>query len=187
MCRPYMASMKHIGKIVLRPVVAAFSLISVRTVTRGTPVRTVVTLSDSGPPAVTDSLFERIFELFTGTHVFPGNTVEAALNGAGTYPQLWRDLRSAQRTITVQMYYSLPGKVADTMAAVLKERARAKVRVLFLIDAFGSQHLSRAYLDSMREAGVEVARLRTLHWYTVHDASDRSHVRVVVVDGRLAY
>jgi cardiolipin synthase len=182
-----MVSIKHIGKYVLGAAVVAFALIGVLTVTRGTPVGTVVTLSDSGPPAVTDSLFERTFELFTGTHVFPGNTVEAALNGNGTYPQLWSDLRSAKRTITVQMYYSLPGKVADTMAAVLKERARAKVRVLFLIDAFGSQHLSDEYLDSMRAAGVEIAKLRTLHWYSVHNAQDRSHVRVVIIDGKIAY
>jgi cardiolipin synthase len=85
------------------------------------------------------------------------------------------------------MYYSLPGVVADSMAAILKARARAHVRVLFLIDAFGSQHLSRSWLRSLRESGVEVAKLRSLRWYSVHDASDRSHVRVVVVDGRIGY
>src|SRR5204862_1693061 len=110
----------------------------------------------------------RTFELFTGTHVFPGNTVEPALNGDGVYPRLWADLRSAQHTITVQMYYSLPGKVADTMAKVLSERARAKVRVLFLVDAFGSQHLKKTWVDSLQQAGVEVALLRKLRWYTIH-------------------
>jgi cardiolipin synthase A/B len=182
-----MASIKHIGKWVLGAAVFAFALIGALTVTRGTPVGRVVTLSNSGPPDVTDSLFARTFELFTGTHVYSGNTVEPALNGNDTYPRLWADLRAAQRTITVQMYYSLPGKVADTMAAVLKERARAKVRILFLIDAFGSQHLPDEYLDAMRAAGIEVAKLRTLHWYTIHDAQDRSHVRVVIIDGKIAY
>jgi cardiolipin synthase A/B len=159
----------------------------VLTVTRGTPVGTVVTLSDSGPPAIQDSLFERTFELFTGTHIFAGNTVAQALNGNGTYPRLLADLASARQSITMQMYYSLPGKVADTIASVLKERARAKVRVLLIIDAFGSQHMSHAWVKSLRDAGVEVARLRALHWFTIHDAGDRSHVRVVVVDGRVGY
>ena len=77
----------------------------------------------------------------------PGNNVEQLLNGDGVYPRLWADLRSAKHTITVQMYYSMPGNVADTLAAILTERARAKVRVLFLIDAFGSQHLSREYVQ----------------------------------------
>jgi cardiolipin synthase A/B len=182
-----MSKVKTAGLTVLAIVVLGLALIGGLTVTRGTPVGAVVTLSDSGPPTIDDSLFERSFELFTGTHIFAGNTVEAALNGDGTYPRLWADLRSAQHTITIQMYYSLPGKVADTVAAILTERARAHVRVLFLIDAFGSQHLSQGWVDSLRHAGVEVARLRKLRWFTIHDAGDRSHVRVVVVDGRVGY
>ena len=182
-----MSKVKTFSLWVVVVIVLGLALIGGLTVTRGTPVGAVVTLSDSGPPAITDSLFERSFELFTGTHIFAGNIVEPAFNGDGIYPRLWADLRSAQHTITVQMYYSLPGKVADTMAVVLKERARAHVRVLFLIDAFGSQHLSKEWLDSLRQAGVEVARLRKLRWFTIHDAGDRSHVRVVVVDGKIGY
>jgi cardiolipin synthase len=182
-----MSRLVRVGLVVLGVIVAALALIGVLTVTRGTPVGRVVTLSDSSPPAVTDSLFERTFELFTGTHVYPGNVVTQALNGDGTYAQLWADLRSAQRTMTVQMYYSLPGKVADTLAAILKERARAHVRILLLLDAFGSQHLSRDWIRSLRDAGVEVAKLRRLRWFTIHYAGDRSHVRVVVVDGRIGW
>src|SRR5215216_1700879 len=182
-----MSRLKRVSLVVLGVIVVALALVGALTITRGTPVGSVVTLSDSGPPPVTDSLFERAFELFTGAHVFPGNIVTQGLNGNGTYPQLWTDLRSAQRTITVQMYYSLPGKVADTLAAILRDRARAKVRVLLLLDAFGSQHLKKAWVDSLRQAGVEVAKLRRLRWYTIHDAGERSHVRVVVVDGKVGW
>jgi cardiolipin synthase len=182
-----MSRVTRVGKVLVAVNVIALALIGLLTVTRGTPVGAVVTMSGSGPPEVRDTLFERTFELFTGTHIFPGNVVEQALDGNGTYPRLWSDLRGAQHSITVQMYYSLPGVVADSMAAILKARARAHVRVLFLIDAFGSQHLSRSWLRSLRESGVEVAKLRSLRWYSVHDASDRSHVRVVVVDGRIGY
>jgi cardiolipin synthase len=59
--------------------------------------------------------------------------------------------------------------------------------VLLLLDAFGSQHLVGGWTDSLKQAGVEVALLRKLHWYSLHNATDRSHVRVVVVDGRVAY
>jgi cardiolipin synthase len=181
-----MSRVKRVSLIVLAAVVATLALIGAFSITRGTPVSYVVTLADSGPPPVGDSLFERQFELFTGTHIFPGNRVEAVNNGA-VYDRLWADLRSAKHTITVQMYYSLRGMVADSMSAVRRERARAKVRVLFLIDAFGSQHLSDKYLDSLTASGVEVAKLRTLHWYSIANATTRSHVRVVVVDGRIAY
>jgi len=182
-----MGKLKRIGLVALAIFLLAMALIGVLTITRGTPIGRVVTLSDSGPPAITDSLFERTFEMFTGTHVSDGNAVQQANNGNGVYPVLWADLRSARRTITVQMYYSLPGRVADTLAAILKERARAKVRVLLLVDAFGSQHLSRSWIRQLRDAGVEVAKLRPLRWYTVSTATNRSHVRVVVVDGRIGY
>ncbi len=182
-----MTRLKRIALYIVACIVVSLALIGLLTVTRGTPVSMVIAEGASGPPAVTDSLFGRVFELYTGTHLDDGNSVQTAWNGNGTYPQLWRDLRSAQQTITVQMYYSLPGKVADTMATVLAERARAKVRVLLLLDAFGSQNLPKVLVDSMRRSGVEVAYLRQLRWYTIHNAADRSHVRVVVVDGRIGW
>jgi cardiolipin synthase len=181
-----MSRLKRAGLIALFILVGALALIGLIAVTRGTPISYVVTLAESGPPPVGDTLFERSFELFTGTHIFPGNLVQPVNNGS-VYTSLWQDLHAAQRTITVQMYYSLPGAVADSMAAVLRERARAKVRVLFLVDAFGSQHLSKAYLKSLTDAGVEVAKLRRLTWTSIANASNRSHVRVVVVDGRIGY
>ena len=182
-----MGQLKRTGFVALVIFVLAMALIGVLTITTGTPIGRVVTLSDSGPPAIGDSLFERTFELFTGTHIADGNAVQHADNGNGVYPALWADLRSARQTITVQMYYSLPGGVADTLAAILSERARKKVRVLLLFDAFGSQHLSRTWIRGLRDAGVEVAKLRPLRWYTVATATNRSHVRVVVVDGRIGY
>ncbi len=109
------------------------------------------------------------------------------LNNGTVYATLWSDLRAARSTITVQMYYSQPGAVADTMASILAERARAGVRVLLVLDSFGSQNLTARWADSLRAAGVEVGLLRQLHWYSLHNASDRSHVRVVVVDGAVGY
>jgi len=182
-----MGKLKRTGLVALVVFVLAMALVGLLTITRGTPIGRVVTLSDSGPPTISDSLFERTFELFTGTHIADGNAVQQANNGDGVYPPLWADLRSARQTITVQMYYSLPGQVADTLSAILRERARAKVRVLLLVDAFGSQHLKRGWIRELRGAGVEVAKLRTLRWYTVSTAMNRSHVRVVVVDGRIGY
>jgi cardiolipin synthase A/B len=165
----------------------ALALIGILTVTRGTPVRSVVAIGDAnGPPAITDSLFARSMELYTGLHLTTGNAVEQVNNG-DIYTRLWRDLRAAKHTITVQNYYSQPGAVADTIAMILKERAKAGVRVLLVLDAFGSQNLKQAWADSLRAAHVEVGLLRQLHWYSLHNATDRSHVRAVVIDGEIGY
>ncbi|MFN2567591.1 MAG: phosphatidylserine/phosphatidylglycerophosphate/cardiolipin synthase family protein [Gemmatimonadaceae bacterium] len=178
----------RVGLILLGALLVLFAMAGLLTMTRGTPVRMVLALGDrDGPPAITDSLFARTMELYTGVHIEPGNRVEELLNGNGTYPLLWRDLAAARQTITVQMYYALPSTVADTLQKYLMQRARANVRVLLLLDAFGSQNLKEEWRDSLRAAGVQVATLRKLHWYSLHNASDRSHVRAVVVDGRIGY
>jgi cardiolipin synthase len=168
--------------------VGGLALIGLLSATRGTPISGVHAVGRSGlPPAIGDSLFLRSMELYTGVHVETGNFVEAKLNGDGTYPALWADLRGARQSITVQLYYCQPGKVADEMARILSERARAGVKVRLLIDGFGGQNLKEPWRDSLRAAGVEYALLRPLHWYTLNQASDRSHVRVIVVDGLIGW
>ncbi len=183
-----MSLIKYIAIAALLLFGLVLALIGILSVTHDTPVRNVIAEGDKdGPPSVADSLFSRSIELYTGTHIDPGNKVEILLNGNGTYPQLWKDLASAQYSITVQMYYSQPGAVADTMAKYLIDKARQKVRVLLLLDAFGSQPLKRDWLQRVKAAGVEVVWLRPLRWYSLQKAAQRSHVRVVVVDGRIGY
>jgi cardiolipin synthase len=183
-----MSRLKRLGLVFLGILVVLFALVGVLTVTRGTPVRMVIARGDrDGPPPVADSLFARTMELYTGLHIEPGHRVEELLNGNGTYPRLWADLAGARQTITVQMYYALPSTVADSLQARLIERARAGVRVLLLLDAFGSQTLKEAWRDSLSAAGVQVSLLRKLRWYSLHNAADRSHVRGVVIDGRIGY
>jgi cardiolipin synthase len=183
-----MSLIKYIAIAALILFGLALALIGILSVTHDTPVTSVMAEGDkSGPPSVEDPLFARSIELFTGTHIDPGNNIQILLNGDGTYPQLWKDIASAERTVTVQMYYAQPGAVADTMAKYLIDRAQHKVRVLLLLDAFGSQPLKREWRDSLKRAGIEVKWLRPLRWYTLQKAAQRSHVRVVVVDGKIGY
>jgi cardiolipin synthase len=185
---PTRTVVKRLAFIALMTALVLLALIGVLTVTRGTPVEYVIARGDpAGPPAVGDSLFQRIIALNIGTDVEPGNRVQVLYNGHGTYPLLWRDLRSCRQTVTVQMYFAKPGAVADTMAEVLRECARRKVRVLVLLDAFGAQSLANEWVKPLRAAGVEVAFLRQLRWYSLHKAAERSHSRVVVVDGHVGY
>lgn len=178
---------ERLGIVIVLILLLYLAFVGLLSITRGTPVQTVIAEGDrGGPPPPTDSLFARTMEMYTGTHVEHGTRVQQVNNGS-VYDSLWKDLRAAKQTITMQMYYSLPGKVADTLAAILAERARAKVRVLLVLDAFGSQNLKRAWAERLRKAGVELALLRKLRWYSVHNAADRSHVRVVVVDGKVGY
>jgi cardiolipin synthase len=168
--------------------VLALSLIGLRYLTRGTPVAAVSGVDGNrNLPRTDDELFRASIELLTGTTLTCGNRAELCLNGDGTYDRLFEDLSRAKATITLQMYYCQPGKVADRFADVMRERAKAGVRVLFLLDAFGSAKLTAEYLQSLCDAGVEVVKFRPVNWYQLEKAYARSHIRVVVVDGCIGY
>ena len=157
-------------------------------IVRGTPLTRVRVVGGGGAPrGVADPRFVPAVERYAGVRLTPGHRVEVLLNGDGTYPRLWADLHSARRTITVQLYYAKPSAMADTMAALLAERARAGVRVLVLLDAFGSQDLAKVWRTRLPAAGIRFAVLRPLVWYNLDELDNRSHVRAIVVDGRVGY
>jgi len=141
----------------------------------------------SAAPRVGDSLFVRTMESFTGTHLTDGNHVTVLLNGEQTYPAIWKELRGAKQTITMQMYYFEPGKIADTLSTILRERARNGVSVQLLTDAFGAQKITEGYIDTLRAAGVHTAVFRPVHWYEMQKLQNRSHIRALVVDGRVGF
>jgi len=180
--------MKIAGFVILGLLLVMFAFIGVLYATRGTPLQSVRAVGEEGGQlAVSDPMFPAAITLLTTAALRPGGEVEVLVNGDQTYPRLWQDLRAARRSITLQMYYAQPGKVADTLKSILLERVREGVRILFLHDAFGSQALGEEYLDSLRVAGVQIAVFRPVNWYSLHKAQHRSHIRVVVVDGAVAY
>lgn len=165
-----------------------FSVIGLRYLVRGTPVRRVRMASmHAHEPLEDNDQFRRALELLGHVQFTEGNRVELMRCGDDTYPRMFADLASAKQSITLQMYYCQPGKLADQLHAVLTDRARAGVKVLFLWDAFGSHTLPDEYRESLCAAGVEVAVFRPVEWWALEKAYNRSHIRVVTVDGRLGY
>ena len=165
-----------------------FALIGFLHVTRGTAVRHVRGVgTDAGAIAVGEPQFPLSVTLLTGAWMAPGNRVDVALNGDGTYERLWADLRSARQSITLQLYYGNPGRMVDTLRQILIERAAAGVRVFVLYDAFGTIDIPPGHAAALRAAGVLVEPFRPIRLSTLHLAQHRSHVRGIVIDGEVGW
>ena len=175
------------GLALLGLFVVLFSFAGFGHFTRGTPLTGVRSLDESPPPAVSTEAFRNLIQLTLGTALRPGNGIEVLANGDAIYPRLWDDLRSAKHSITLQLYYCKPGRMAEELKTILIERARAGVKVLFLRDAFGAHELKKEYVQELIDAGVEVCRFRPTNFFELHKAQSRSHIRIVVVDGRIGY
>lgn len=70
------------------------------------------------PPAASAKEFKATFALVVGVDFTDGNQVDVLTNGDGTLDSLWSDLRAAQRSITVQMYYAGPGVAAGSAGGI---------------------------------------------------------------------
>jgi cardiolipin synthase A/B len=182
------ATLGSVGWWTLVAVVLCLAQIGFLHLTRGTAVRHVRGVSSDGTPiSVNAPEFPLMATMATGAWLGPGNHVDVLQNGNDTYPRLWEDLRSARRSITLQVYYGAPGRMADTLAEILRERASAGVRVYVLYDAFGTVDMPIGHRDALRAAGIVVAPFRPIRLSTLHLAQNRSHVRGIVIDSRVGW
>jgi cardiolipin synthase A/B len=129
----------------------------------------------------------RALGVLLGPPVLDGNRVEALQNGREIFPSMLAAIRGARRTITFETYIYWSGEVGQAFADALSERARAGVRVHVLLDWVGSQKMDQALLESMREAGVQIRLYRPLSWYDLARLNNRTHRKLLVVDGRIGF
>jgi len=136
---------------------------------------------------IDDPQFERELGVLLGPPVVAGNRYRVLRNGDEIFPAMLHAIRSARRTITFESYIYWSGDIGTEFAKALAERARAGVKVHVLLDWVGSQKVEQIVLDQMRTAGVQVQRYHPVHWYTLGKLNNRTHRKLLVIDGKLGF
>jgi cardiolipin synthase len=136
---------------------------------------------------VDDPQFERTLNRLFGPAMVGGNRITALHNGDEIFPAMLAAIRDAKRSITFEIYIYWKGEIGEQFTAALCERARAGVKTHVLLDWLGSDKVDETFLVSMREAGVQVERFRPLRWYNLDRMNNRSHRRLLVVDGKVGF
>lgn len=131
--------------------------------------------------------FQREMSVLLGPSITAGNQVQALQNGAEIFPAMLAAIRGARTTINFETYIYWSGRIGQEFSTALAERARSGVAVNVTIDWAGSVKMDRELLDVMEDAGVRVHRYRPLHWYNLGRMNNRTHRKLLIVDGRLAF
>ncbi|MBJ6978147.1 MULTISPECIES: phospholipase D-like domain-containing protein [unclassified Luteimonas] len=137
--------------------------------------------------AIADPQFRREMSVLLGPAILPGNHVIDYENGDEIFPAMLGAIASAQKTITFETYIYWSGDIGKKFEQALSERARAGVKVHLLVDWVGSIKMDEDMLQSMKDAGVEVERYRPLHWYNLGRMNNRTHRKLLVIDGHVGY
>ena len=137
--------------------------------------------------SISDPQFRREMSVMMGPSVLPGNQVTALNNGEEIFPAMLEAIRGAQVSVTFETYIYWSGEIGEEFTEALSERARAGVPVHVTIDWVGSIKMDQELLDRMEDAGVEVERYRPLKWYNLGRMNNRTHRKLLVVDGRIGF
>ncbi len=137
--------------------------------------------------AIDDPRFARELGLLLGPPFVDGNRHRALLNGDEIFPEMLAALRGAQRTINFETYIYWSGDIGQTFAEALSERARAGIAVRVLLDWVGSAKMEPELLKQLEESGVMVTRYHPPHWSTLGKLNNRTHRKLLIVDGRIGF
>ncbi|GGD79836.1 cardiolipin synthase [Caballeronia grimmiae] len=134
-----------------------------------------------------DPQFIRSMGLLLGPPVVDSNRFNVLVNGDEIFPSMLDGIRSARHTITLETFIYWKGAIGEDIARALADKARAGIAVHVLLDWVGSSKMDKRYLDTLREAGAEVVKYHKPHWTGLGRMNDRTHRKLLVIDGHIGF
>jgi cardiolipin synthase A/B len=144
------------------------------------------TLRVQSPVTAVDSRFAEYLASLTGAAVEAGDEYHVLRNGDEAFPVMLDAVRNARRRISFESFILEDGVVGDKFVQELAAAAVRGVQTRVVLDAVGSA-LSRAAQDRLTNAGVQLVWFNTLRPWSLEEANYRTHRKVLVVDGAVAF
>jgi cardiolipin synthase A/B len=139
------------------------------------------------PPTPGTADFTRLVEVLTVAPLRQGNRVTVLRNGREIFPAMLEAIQHANETVNFATYVYWTGSIAPQFAQALGERAAAGVEVNVLLDAVGAAKMDRGLVDQLERAGATVAWFRPPKWHTLHKLNNRTHRKILILDGKVGF
>ncbi|WP_198088123.1 phospholipase D-like domain-containing protein [Variovorax sp. E3] len=137
--------------------------------------------------ALHDAQYQRALGVMLGPPITGGNRFEALQNGDQIFAPMLAAIRGAKQSITFETYIYWSGDIGRAFADALSERARAGVKVHVLLDWVGSAKVDADFVREMEGAGVQIRKFHKPSWYDIARMNNRTHRKLLVVDGRIGF
>ena len=137
--------------------------------------------------ALADPRFVQELGVLLGPTFLPGNSVQVLVNGEQIFPPMLAAIRAAKASITFETYIYWSGDIGREFAEALAEKARQGVKVHVLLDWLGSVKMDERLVTTLTAAGAQVRRFHPPHWSHVARLNNRTHRKLLVVDGHIGF
>lgn len=131
--------------------------------------------------------FRRVMGVLLGPAILPGNEILPLVNGDRIFPAMLGAIESARASVCLETFIYWSGPVAERFTAALAAAAGRGVRVHVVFDWIGTRGRAPRLLTQLREAGVEVEVYRELSWWHIGRINNRTHRKLLIVDGKIGF
>jgi cardiolipin synthase len=122
-----------------------------------------------------------------GSELSHGNSFEVLTNGVEIFPALLSAIDQGTRRISFETYIYDTGDMANRFTEAFERAARRGVKVNIVVDAVGASSMEADHVERLRHAGAHVARFNTPAWYSLEEVNYRTHRKILVIDGEVAF
>lgn len=129
-------------------------------------------------------LFRRNY--FKSREYYPAACVRLVHSGNDYFDTLENIIRSAKHTIHLQTYIFDEDDTGKRIAAALKKAAQRGVVIALLLDGFGSQALSKKFVQYLQNSGIDLRFFSPLFSTQSIYPGRRMHHKIIVADKRTA-
>jgi cardiolipin synthase len=176
---------RHGGRAML--VVACATLLATLIGLNFAPPEKEIEIAPKRLYGVGDPQFKRALGNLLGPPITGGNRIDTLRNGDEIFPAMLAAIRAAKHNIDFETYVYWSGQIGRDFADAIAERVRAGVSAHILLDWVGSQRMEKSTLQTMLDAGARVEFYHPLRWYTIARMNNRTHRKLLVVDGRIGF
>ncbi|MEM8731800.1 MAG: cardiolipin synthase [Pseudomonadota bacterium] len=140
------------------------------------------------PAPQPDGVDPRPFEALAAMGATRGNDMTLLVDGAETFDALFEAIDAAQHYVLAQFFIIHEDQIGRAFAERLAAAAKRGVAVRLLFDPIGARKLPDTYLDTLREAGVQVPDKHKLRRRAGNfQINYRNHRKTVLVDGQIGF
>lgn len=119
---------------------------------------------------------------------FEGNKITTYTSGKDMLQALLEAIASAKHHIHMEFYIFEDDDIGRSVRDALIKKAKEGVEVRFLYDDVGSWDLPNAFVETMREEGIEVRGFLEVRFpLFTSKVNYRNHRKITVIDGRIGF
>jgi cardiolipin synthase A/B len=166
-------------KIVLVAVIVTATVLAVAQDQETVELRSALSAEDRAAPEYLATL--------VAADLVDGDTYDVLVNGDQVFPAMLQAIEGAKERISFETYIYDKGRVADQFTDALEKAARRGVTVNIILDALGTGSMEKSHFERLQKAGCHMVNFNPTAWYALEELNYRTHRKILVVDGSVAF